>query len=85
MDCGNSPADSRVGERPDPAVTGPKRFRPGPDAADNQDIDQSGDHECCPRLLRHMLDDQKLGDVTDEEGGSIGILRDVNDVRQVPQ
>ena len=65
MDCGDGPADPRIDKRSDPALTGPKRFRPSPDAADNQDIDHAGDHERGPWLLGRMLNDQELGDITD--------------------
>jgi len=82
MDRGDGPADPRIGKRPDPALTGPKRFGPSPDATDNQDIDHAGDHERRPRLLGRMLQGQELSDLTDDCCRLIGILRDVNKFRQ---
>lgn len=85
MDRGDGLADSGVGKRPNPTLAGPKRFRPSPDAADNQDIDQAGDHERGPRLPGRVFNDQELGNITDQHCGLIGFPGDVNTVRQKPQ
>jgi hypothetical protein len=82
MDCGDGSADPRIGKRPDPALTGSKRLRPGPDAADNQNIDQAGDHQRRPWLPGRVLNEQELGDITDKECGLIVIPGDVNNMWQ---
>ncbi len=82
MNSGDSFADPRIGKRPDPAMTGPKRFGPSPNTADNQNIDHAGDHERCPWLPGRMLNGQELSHVTDENCRLIGILSDMNNFRQ---
>lgn len=82
MNCSDCFANPRIGKSPNPALTGPKRFGPSPDAADNQDIDHAGNHERGSRLLGRMLNRQELSDITDEDGGLIGVLCDVNNFRQ---
>ena len=84
MDRGDRPADPRIGKRPDPALTAPERFRPRSDAADDQHIDHAGDHQRGAGLLGGVFNGQELRDIADEQGGLIGILRDVNDFGSNP-